>query len=237
MSNPVLKGGSMNRINKFVAGLYCRLSKDDGNTSESMSIQSQKSMLKQYAEDNNIIVYDYYIDDGYSGTNFNRPSFKRMKHDIDNGKINCVITKDLSRLGRNYLESGAYIEMYFPENNIRYIAINDAIDTLKTGTNSAQLDIMPFKNILNEMYAKDTSNKIKSVLRSKMKEGTYIGTKAPFGYKKNPQNKYELVIDERTRHIVELIYELCLEGKGTQLICKEMEERRIPRPSYFFFFG
>ena len=223
----------MNRINKFVAGLYCRLSKDDGNTSESMSIQSQKSMLKQYAEDNNIIVYDYYIDDGYSGTNFNRPSFKRMKHDIDNGKINCVITKDLSRLGRNYLESGAYIEMYFPENNIRYIAINDAIDTLKTGTNSAQLDIMPFKNILNEMYAKDTSNKIKSVLRSKMKEGTYIGTKAPFGYKKNPQNKYELVIDERTRHIVELIYELCLEGKGTQLICKEMEERRIPRPSYF----
>ena len=223
----------MNRINKFVAGLYCRLSKDDGNTSESMSIQSQKSLLKQFAEDNEIMIYDYYIDDGYSGTNFNRPSFQKLKQDIECGNINCVITKDLSRLGRNYLESGAYIEMYFPENNVRYIAINDGIDTLKIGSNSAQLDIMPFKNILNEMYAKDTSNKIKSVLRSKMKEGTYIGTKAPFGYKKNPQNRHELVIDKKTRHIVELIYDLCLEGKGTQLICEEMERRRIPRPSAF----
>ena len=223
----------MNRINKFVAGLYCRLSKDDGNTSESMSIQSQKSLLKQFAVDNEIMIYGYYIDDGYSGTNFNRPSFQKLKQDIECGNINCVITKDLSRLGRNYLESGAYIEMYFPENNVRYIAINDGIDTLKIGSNSAQLDIMPFKNILNEMYAKDTSNKIKSVLRSKMKEGTYIGTKAPFGYKKNPQNRHELVIDKKTRHIVELIYDLCLEGKGTQLICEEMERRRIPRPSAF----
>ena len=223
----------MNRINKFVAGLYCRLSKDDGNTSESMSIQSQKSLLKQFAVDNEIMIYDYYIDDGYSGTNFNRPSFQKLKQDIECGNINCVITKDLSRLGRNYLESGAYIEMYFPKNNVRYIAINDGIDTLKIGSNSAQLDIMPFKNILNEMYAKDTSNKIKSVLRSKMKEGTYIGTKAPFGYKKNPQNRHELVIDKKTRHIVELIYDLCLEGKGTQLICEEMERRRIPRPSAF----
>ena len=233
LSNPVLKGGNMNRINKFVAGLYCRLSKDDGNTSESMSIQSQKSLLKQFAVDNEIMIYGYYIDDGYSGTNFNRPSFQKLKQDIECGNINCVITKDLSRLGRNYLESGAYIEMYFPENNVRYIAINDGIDTLKIGSNSAQLDIMPFKNILNEMYAKDTSNKIKSVLRSKMKEGTYIGTKAPFGYKKNPQNRHELVIDKKTRHIVELIYDLCLEGKGTQLICEEMERRRIPRPSAF----
>ncbi len=223
----------MNRINKFVAGLYCRLSKDDGNTSESMSIQSQKSLLKQFAVDNEIMIYGYYIDDGYSGTNFNRPSFQKLKQDIECGNINCVITKDLSRLGRNYLESGAYIEVYFPENNVRYIAINDGIDTLKIGSNSAQLDIMPFKNILNEMYAKDTSNKIKSVLRSKMKEGTYIGTKAPFGYKKNPQNRHELVIDKKTRHIVELIYDLCLEGKGTQLICEEMERRRIPRPSAF----
>ena len=233
LSNPVLKGGNMNRINKFVAGLYCRLSKDDGNTSESMSIQSQKSLLKQFAVDNEIMIYGYYIDDGYSGTNFNRPSFQKLKQDIECGNINCVITKDLSRLGRNYLESGAYIEVYFPENNVRYIAINDGIDTLKIGSNSAQLDIMPFKNILNEMYAKDTSNKIKSVLRSKMKEGTYIGTKAPFGYKKNPQNRHELVIDKKTRHIVELIYDLCLEGKGTQLICEEMERRRIPRPSAF----
>ena len=233
LDNPVLKGGNMNRINRYVAGLYCRLSKDDGNTSESMSIKSQKSLLKQFADDNKIMVYDYYVDDGYSGTNFNRPSFQKLKQDIECGNINCVITKDLSRLGRNYLESGAYIEVYFPENNVRYIAINDGIDTLKTGYNSAQLDIMPFKNILNEMYAKDTSNKIKSVLKVKMKEGNFIGNKAPFGYKKNPKNKHELIIDEETRYIVELIYELCLEGMGTQLICAEMERRKIPRPSAF----
>lgn len=194
--------------------MYCRLSKDDGSTNESMSIYSQKAMLKQYAEQNNIAVYDYYVDDGYSGTNFERPAFKKMITDIENGKINCVITKDLSRLGRNYLESGAYIEMYFPQKNVRYIAITDGIDTI----NSYEFDIMPFKNILNEMYAKDTSKKVKSALKSRMKEGTYIGSKAPFGFKKDPDDKHRLIIDERVKPIIELVYELCLEGKGTQLI-------------------
>lgn len=186
-------------------------------------------MLKQFAESNSIAIYDYYVDDGYSGTNFERPSFKKMITDIENGKINCVITKDLSRLGRNYLQSGAYIEMYFPQKNIRYIAITDGIDTL----NSNQNDIMPFKNILNEMYAKDTSKKVKSAIQSRMREGTYIGSKAPFGYLKDPDNKRRLIIDEKTKPIIELIYKLCLEGKGTQLISQELMKRKIPRPSAF----
>ncbi|MDU5253281.1 recombinase family protein [Anaerococcus vaginalis] len=219
----------MGRTKKYVAGLYCRLSKDDGNSVESMSIWSQKVMLKQYAESNSIAIYDYYVDDGYSGTNFERPSFKKMITDIENGRINCVITKDLSRLGRNYLQSGAYIEMYFPQKNIRYIAITDGIDTL----NSNQNDIMPFKNILNEMYAKDTSKKVKSAIQSRMREGTYIGSKAPFGYLKDPNNKRRLIIDEKTKPIIELIYKLCLEGKGTQLISQELMKRKIPRPSAF----
>lgn len=220
---------NLNRTKKYIAALYCRLSKDDGSTNESMSIYSQKAMLKQYAEQNNIAVYDYYVDDGYSGTNFERPAFKKMITDIENGKINCVITKDLSRLGRNYLESGAYIEMYFPQKNVRYIAITDGIDTI----NSYEFDIMPFKNILNEMYAKDTSKKVKSALKSRMKEGTYIGSKAPFGFKKDPDDKHRLIIDERVKPIIELVYELCLEGKGTQLISQEMMKRKIPRPSSF----
>ena len=219
----------MSRTKKYVAELYCRLSKDDGNSVESMSIWSQKVMLKQFAESNSIAIYDYYVDDGYSGTNFERPSFKKMITDIENGKINCVITKDLSRLGRNYLQSGAYIEMYFPQKNIRYIAITDGIDTL----NSNQNDIMPFKNILNEMYAKDTSKKVKSAIQSRMREGTYIGSKAPFGYLKDPDNKRRLIIDEKTKPIIELIYKLCLEGKGTQLISQELMKRKIPRPSVF----
>ena len=219
----------MSRTKKYVAGLYCRLSKDDGNSVESMSIWSQKVMLKQFAESNSIAIYDYYVDDGYSGTNFERLSFKKMITDIENGKINCVITKDLSRLGRNYLQSGAYIEMYFPQKNIRYIAITDGIDTL----NSNQNDIMPFKNILNEMYAKDTSKKVKSAIQSRMREGSYIGSKAPFGYLKDPDNKRRLIIDEKTKPIIELIYKLCLEGKGTQLISQELMKRKIPRPSAF----
>ncbi len=219
----------MNRTKKYMAGLYCRLSKDDGNTSESMSIWSQKAMLKQYAEKENIAIYDYYVDDGYSGTNFERPSFKKMITDIENGRINCVITKDLSRLGRNYLQSGAYIEMYFPQKNVRYIAVTDGIDTL----NSGQTDIMPFKNILNEMYAKDTSKKVKSAIQSRMREGTYIGSQAPFGFKKDPDNKHKLIIDENVKPIIELVYKLCLEGKGTQLISQEMMARKIPRPSAF----
>lgn len=224
-----LKGDNMNRTTTYKAALYCRLSKDDGNINESMSVSSQKAMLKRYANNNDIKIHDYYVDDGFSGTNFERPSFKRMIADIEKGEINCVITKDLSRLGRNYLESGAYIEIYFADKGVRYIAINDGIDTVK----NTQIDIMPFKNILNEMYAKDTSNKVKSAIKTRMKDGTYIGTRPPFAYEKDPNDKHHLIIDEELAPIVKLLFQLCIEGLGCNRICDEMMKRRIPRPSAF----
>ena len=154
-----------------ITALYERLSRDDELQGESNSIVNQKKILEEYAKKNHSENIIHFTNDGISGTQFERPSFKKMITDIENGRINCVITKDLSRLGRNYLQSGAYIEMYFPQKNVRYIAITDGIDTSKSG----ETDIMPFKNILNVMYAKDTSKKVKSAIQSRMKEGTYIG--------------------------------------------------------------
>lgn len=156
--------------------MYCRLSKDDKNSSESMSIQSQKGMLKRYAEENGLLNTKFYIDDGYSGANFNRPAFQQMLNDIKEWKVSCVITKDLSRLGRNYLESGTYIEMVFPKYKVRYIAINDGVDSEQ---GSDQMDITPFKNIINEFYVRDTSKKIKSALHSRVKEGKYVFNAPP----------------------------------------------------------
>ena len=135
-------------IRETWTALYARLSLDDGNVGESMSIQSQKAILTRKAEELGIYNYQFYVDDGYSGTNFNRPSFQQMIADIEAGKVTCVITKDLSRLGRNYLESGAYIEVFFPKHQVRYIAVNDGVDS----ANSGEMDITPFKNILNEFY-------------------------------------------------------------------------------------
>ena len=145
---------------RYNTALYLRLSKDDGTDSESSSIQTQKEMLTRYCRENGFAISEIYVDDGWSGTNSNRPSFQRMLSDIEDGKINCVITKDLSRLGRNYLETGGYTEVYFPEHNVRYIAVTDGVDTAKGST----MDITPFKNLLNDMYAQDISKKIKSSL-------------------------------------------------------------------------
>ena len=145
---------------KYNTALYLRLSKDDGTDSESSSIQTQKEMLTRYCRENGFAISQIYIDDGWSGTNTNRPSFQRMLSDIEDGKINCVITKDLSRLGRNYLETGSFTEIYFPEHNVRYIAVTDGVDTAK----GSRMDITPFKNLLNDMYAQDISKKIKSSL-------------------------------------------------------------------------
>ena len=156
----------------YTAALYLRLSKDDGFTDrDSGSIDTQREMLTRFCRENNIIVYDYYIDDGFSGTNFERPSFKRMIEDIENKNVNCVITKDQSRLGRNHLESGFYMEVYFPEHNVRYIAVTDNVDTL----NSSTLDIAPFRNLLNDMYAQDVAKKIKSACYTRQQQGKFIG--------------------------------------------------------------
>ena len=168
---------SQNRV-----AIYCRLSRDDGNVDESQSIQSQKAILTEYAIKNNFVIHDIYIDDGYSGTDFNRPSFLRMLEDIEHNKINIVITKDLSRLGRNYIQTGYYTEDYFPKHNVRYIAINDSFDTEKEETT----DFAPFKNIINEWYAKDISKKIRFTLDNKAKNGEAKNTVFPiFGYTYN----------------------------------------------------
>ena len=212
-----------------ITALYCRLSQDDGNVGDSMSIQSQKAILEKYARGIGKIAYYFYVDDGYSGTNFQRPSFQRMIADIEDGKIDTVITKDLSRLGRNYLESGAYIEVFFPQHNVRYIAVNDGVDSEQSGG----LDITPFKNILNEFYSRDISKKVKSGKHIRALEGKFMGVTAPFGYRKDPQDKNHLIVDEATAPTVRLIYSLALEGYGTNRIGKVLYERKIPKPSYY----
>ena len=212
-----------------ITALYCRLSQDDGNVGDSMSIQSQKAILEKYAREIGKVAYAFYVDDGYSGTNFNRPDFQRMIADIEQGKIDTVITKDLSRLGRNYLESGAYIEVFFPQHLVRYIAVNDGVDSDQNGG----LDITPFKNILNEFYSRDIAKKVKSGKHIRALEGKFMGTTAPFGYMKDPQDKNHLIIDETTAPTVRLLFSLALEGYGTNRIGKVLYERKIPKPSYY----
>ena len=216
--------------NSFKVGLYIRLSRDDGNI-ESDSIVSQRSLLNQYVKENNYIVVDEYVDDGFSGTNFDRPSFKRMIKDIELGKINMIITKDMSRLGRDYIGTGELIEKYFPNNNIRYIAINDGIDTFIDNTNN---DIAPFKAIMNDMYAKDISKKIKSSLHSRMKDGLYVSGRCPFGYMKDPNNKNHLIVNEEQASVVKLIFDLALKGNTYHFIAQELTKRKIKTPASYY---
>lgn len=212
----------------YKAALYCRLSQDDGLVGDSSSIQTQKMMLEKYANDNGIIIVDYYIDDGYSGTNFDRPDFQRMLNDIEDEKVNMVITKDLSRLGRDYIRTGYYIDFYFKDKDVRYIAINDNVDTLYDNN-----DIAPFKNILNDMYAKDTSRKVKTAVRQRLLKGMFIASHPPYGYKRNPYNKNHLIIDEEVVDVVRLIFDLALSNIGIATIAKELNRRGIPIPSVY----
>ena len=216
--------------NSFKVGVYIRLSRDDGNI-ESDSIVSQRSLLNQYVKENNYNLIDEYVDDGFTGTNFERPSFKRMIKDIESGKINMIITKDMSRLGRDYIGTGELIEKYFPNNNIRYIAINDGIDTFIDNTNN---DIAPFKAIMNDMYAKDISKKVKTSLHSRMKEGLYVSGRCPFGYQKDPTNKNHLVINEEQADTVKLIFELALKGNTYHFIAQELTKRKIKTPASYY---
>ena len=216
-------------IRETWTALYARLSLDDGNVGESMSIQSQKAILTRKAEELGIYNYRFYVDDGYSGTNFNRPSFQQMIADIEAGKVTCVITKDLSRLGRNYLESGAYIEVFFPKHQVRYIAVNDGVDS----ANSGEMDITPFKNILNEFYSRDVSKKVKSGKYIRASQGKFMGTHAPFGYQKDPEDKNHLIADEETAPTVRYIFQLALQGMGNNKIGKILYEQKIPKPAYY----
>ena len=218
---------SENKVYKV--GIYTRLSKEDGSSDESNSIETQKLYLTNFVKQKGWQIAKIYVDDGFSGTNFNRPDFQRMLKDIENGVINCVITKDLSRLGRSYLDCGFYLEVYFPKNQIRYIAVNDGVDTISNAT----MDITPFKNILNEMYAKDTSMKIKSARNTRFQNGEYITTIAPLGYKKDPNIKNHLIIDENSRDTIRLIFDLALQGLGVRKIMLYLREHKILKPSAY----
>ena len=209
------------------AAAYCRLSKDDGTDNESAIISTPRRIITDYIRQQGWQLADEYIDDGYSGTNFDRPGFQRMIADIEAGQIDIVITKDLSRLGRNYLDCGLYLEVFFPEHNIRYISVNDGVDTqTRTAT-----DITPFKNILNEMYAADISVKIRSARRARFASGKYMSTVAPYGYMKDPNDHNHLIVDEKTAPVVRKIFELSMEGWGTVRIRRYLNERHILRPS------
>ena len=225
----------LTNINKtYNVGIYIRLSReDDDKVMESESITNQKSLLLQYVKENNLMVYDTYIDDGYSGTNFDRPEFNRLLNDIELGRVNMVITKDMSRLGRDYIGTGNLIEKYFPEHNVRYIAVTDNIDTFLDSSNN---DIAPFKAIMNDMYAKDISKKIKSSLRAKQKEGKWVGGRAPFGYSKDLENKNHLVINKEQAIVVRKIFKMCLDGLSFYNIAKKLTNERVKTPAQYYNF-
>ena len=210
--------------NQKITALYCRISLDDGGDNESMSISNQKIMLRDFAEKNGMFLHEYYVDDGYTGRNFNRPSFQRMIADIEAGKIGCVITKDLSRLGRNYIEAGSYIEIFFPKHNVRYIAITDGVDSLTR----QEMDITPFKNILNDMYSRDISKKVLSGITIRSRQGKFCGGTPPLGLMRDPEDKGHLIIDPKTAPIIRKIYDYALDGLGCMRISKKLMEEKIP---------
>lgn len=207
-----------------VTALYCRLSIEDGRDNESMSISNQKLMLKDYADKHGLYPCEYYVDDGYTGRNSNRPDFQRMLADIEKGKIGTVITKDLSRLARNYLESGSYIEVFFPKYNVRYIAITDGVDSLTR----QQMDITPFKNILNDMYSRDISKKVLAGIMTRSRQGKFCGGTPPYGLMRDPADKGHLIINEEEAPVIRHIYELALNGYGNMRISKQLMEEKVP---------
>ena len=211
----------------YNVGLYLRLSKDDERNGESFSIGTQRAILTDYCETNGYTICKEYVDDGYSGRNFDRPGFRELLRDVESNLINMVVTKDLSRLGRDYIMTGYYSEIYFPNKGVRYIALSDNVDTL-LGSN----EIAPFKNILNDMYAQDISKKIKTAKLQHAKQGKFIGSQAPYGYRIDKENS-RLVVDEKAAAVVRLIFHLAESGLGNIAIAKELKKREIYCPSYY----
>lgn len=211
----------------YRAALYLRLSKDDG-AGESASIGTQRSMLRAYAAEHGFDIYDEYVDDGWSGTNFERPNWRRMIADIEGKRVNLVLTKDLSRLGRDYITAGQYTELYFPSKGVRYIAINDGYDS-----DSPYTDIAPFKNVFNEMYARDTSKKIRSAFQTKMRGGAYIGNFAPYGYRKDPEDKNHLLVDAVAAPVVVELFRMAEKGHAPAEIAKCMNEKGVATPAVY----
>ena len=219
---------SKNKNQIGITALYCRLSRDDGTESESNSIGNQKKLLSQRAKEMDLTDTKYYVDDGYTGTNFNRPGFQQLIDDIEIGLISAVMVKDLSRLGRDYVSVGNYTDSYFPEHNIRFIAVNDAIDS-----DEGESEIAPFKNILNEMYARDISKKIRSSHRLRGSMGEPL-SQPPYGYMKSPENKKKWIIDPEAATVVKSIFKMCLDGKGNETIARTLQENEVLIPMAYW---
>ena len=217
-------------LNLFNVAIYIRLSREDGDKEESDSVGNQRKLLTEYvAKKDDFILYDVYVDDGYSGTNFNRPSFQRMIADIEDGKVNCVVVKDLSRFGRDYIDTGRYLERYFPELGVRFISVTDSIDSMKQAYDM----LLPIKNIFNEQYARDISKKIQATVKSKQKAGEFIGAFTSYGYKKSPVDKNKLVIDDYAADVVRRIFSLYIQGYGKQRIAKLLNAEGILCPAEY----
>ena len=214
----------------YHAALYIRLSKEDENEGPSGSVTNQQSLLHAFVREHRLDVYDTYIDDGWSGTSFDRPGFQRMLRDIEAGRVNMVITKDLSRLGRDYIMTGHYMERYFPEKRVRYISLLDGVDT---GIESSANDITPFRAIMNDMYAKDISKKIKSVKHDKQRKGEFIGGKPMYGYRMHPSEKNRIVIDEDAAPVVRRIFAMALAGTSCRQIAARLNEEGVLSPAAY----
>ncbi|MDR1408887.1 MAG: recombinase family protein [Oscillospiraceae bacterium] len=214
----------------YNAAFYIRLSKEDDSDKESESVGNQRSLLKAFAQQHRLNVVGEYADDGYSGGNFDRPDFQRMIGDIEAGRVNMVLTKDMSRLGRDYIQTGYYMEKYFPARQVRYISILDGVDT---GVDSTANDITPFRAIMNDMYAKDISKKITSVKRDKQRKGLFIGGKAPYGYRLSPDEKNVIVVDEPAAKVVRRMFQMALDGLSCRRIAAQLNAEGVPPPAVY----
>ena len=218
----------MQSDNLGITAIYCRLSRDDGTDSESNSIGNQKKLLSQKAKELKLTNTKFYVDDGYTGTNFNRPGFQAMLEDIEMGYVTTVMVKDLSRLGRDYVSVGHYTDNFFPEHNIRFIAVNDLVDS-----NDGENEIAPFKNIMNEMYARDISRKVRSSHRIRGNMGEPL-SQPPYGYMKSPENKKKWIVDTEAAEVVKSIFMMCIEGKGNETIARILQENKVMIPMAYW---
>ena len=212
------------------AAIYCRLSQDDGSLGESGSIQTQKAILTQYCQEHHMEIVDCYCDDGWSGTNFDRPAFQRMIGDIEAGRVNTVIVKDLSRFGREYAQMGLYIEHYFEEKGVRFLSLAENIDSSQ-GLNNL---VLPFTNVINSLYARQASEKTKAAHRARAKNGMFLGSRAPYGYQKDPSDRHHLIVDPEAAEVVKEIFRMFADGIGYVRMTKILRERNILNPQAYF---
>ena len=217
-----------NKEQAGITALYCRLSRDDGTEGDSNSVANQKKLLTKYAKENGFGNTRFYVDDGYTGTNFNRPGFQKLLEDMEMGYVSAIIVKDMSRLGRDYLQVGYYTDTFFPEHNIRFIAINDCVDS-----DDGENELAPFRNVMNEMYARDISRKVRSSHRLRGNAGEPL-SQPPYGYMKSPENKKQWIIDPDAAQIVKEIFAMCIEGKGNETIARILQERQVLVPMAYW---